>query len=234
VASGVPMLIAPRGLTRRAKRASPCFGSSTCSMTSCDTTQSYRSSSTALSEKAADDALGRFLAPARRGLGARDRNPYQLELHGDAGHRQRAGRSGINVASYEDFYSRPTRRSTRATRRGAHQQAGRTDPAINTAIFSEQGGYQGIGFAVPSNLARRVMNDLIEFGEVRRGSVGRFAWSRSRATGGGTAPAQHARCLVWQMSRDSDGLRGRHPSRGRHRGVQRQSVDDPRPSPHRG
>jgi len=43
---------------------------------------------------------------------------------------------------------------------------------INTAIFSQSGGYQGIGFAVPSNLARRIVSDLAQFGEVRRGSIG--------------------------------------------------------------
>ena len=43
---------------------------------------------------------------------------------------------------------------------------------INTAIFSQSGGYQGIGFAVPSNLARRVVEDLKQYGEVRRGSIG--------------------------------------------------------------
>ena len=43
---------------------------------------------------------------------------------------------------------------------------------INTAIFSQSGGYQGIGFAVPSNLVRRVVDDLKQYGEVRRGSVG--------------------------------------------------------------
>jgi S1-C subfamily serine protease len=42
---------------------------------------------------------------------------------------------------------------------------------INTAIFSETGGYQGIGFAVPSNLARHVMDDLLKYGEVQRGSI---------------------------------------------------------------
>ena len=75
---------------------------------------------------------------------------------------------------------------------------------INTAIFSERGGYQGIGFAVPSNLARRVMNDLVKSGEVRRGSVGALRTVaiteqlaeelRLRSTHG---------ALVWQMSRDS-------------------------------
>ena len=43
---------------------------------------------------------------------------------------------------------------------------------INTAIFSQSGGYQGIGFAVPSNLARRVVDELQKYGEVRRGSIG--------------------------------------------------------------
>jgi S1-C subfamily serine protease len=55
---------------------------------------------------------------------------------------------------------------------------------INTAIYSQSGGYQGIGFAVPSNLARRVMNDIITLGAVRRGlaSWARITRSRSRAT----------------------------------------------------
>ena len=43
---------------------------------------------------------------------------------------------------------------------------------INTAIYSQSGGYQGIGFAVPSNLARRIVDDLRQYGEVRRGSIG--------------------------------------------------------------
>jgi len=42
---------------------------------------------------------------------------------------------------------------------------------INTQIFSQSGGYEGIGFAIPSNLARDVMADFIKFGEVRRGSI---------------------------------------------------------------
>jgi serine protease Do len=42
---------------------------------------------------------------------------------------------------------------------------------INTAIFSQSGGYQGIGFAVASNLARQVMSDLQTYGEVRRGAI---------------------------------------------------------------
>lgn len=43
---------------------------------------------------------------------------------------------------------------------------------INTAIATQNGNYQGYGFAVPSNLAMKVAGDIIEFGEVRRGLLG--------------------------------------------------------------
>ena len=43
---------------------------------------------------------------------------------------------------------------------------------INTAIFSPSGGNVGIGFAIPSSLAKRMMRQLVEFGTVRRGSLG--------------------------------------------------------------
>ena len=43
---------------------------------------------------------------------------------------------------------------------------------INTAIISRSGGYQGIGFAIPVNLVKNVMEQLIEHGEVRRGLLG--------------------------------------------------------------
>jgi serine protease Do len=43
---------------------------------------------------------------------------------------------------------------------------------INTGIFSQSGGYQGIGFAIPSKLARHVVDELMKNGEVRRGAIG--------------------------------------------------------------
>jgi S1-C subfamily serine protease len=43
---------------------------------------------------------------------------------------------------------------------------------INSMMYSETGGYQGLGFAIPSNLAHAVMTELIEKGEVARGSIG--------------------------------------------------------------
>ena len=43
---------------------------------------------------------------------------------------------------------------------------------VNSAIFSQSGGYQGIGFAVPINMARKIMRDLIDKGSVSRGWLG--------------------------------------------------------------
>ena len=43
---------------------------------------------------------------------------------------------------------------------------------INTAIASNNGSYQGVGFAIPSNMARNIMRQLIDDGEVRRGWLG--------------------------------------------------------------
>jgi serine protease Do len=45
---------------------------------------------------------------------------------------------------------------------------------INSAIASRSGGNDGIGFAIPINLAKRIMNDLIEDGEVSRGYLGMY------------------------------------------------------------
>lgn len=75
---------------------------------------------------------------------------------------------------------------------------------INTAIFSQSGGYQGIGFAVPSNLARRVMDDLMKHGEVRRGSMGRMdvvPLTTQLAQELGATDTRGA--VVYQMSRSS-------------------------------
>jgi S1-C subfamily serine protease len=47
---------------------------------------------------------------------------------------------------------------------------------INSQIYSETGGYQGIGFAIPSNLARDIMNELVASGSVAWGSIGYVMW----------------------------------------------------------
>ena len=49
---------------------------------------------------------------------------------------------------------------------------------VNTAIATQSGGYQGIGFALPSNQMVRSYNSIIQYGRVKRGSIG-VSWNRN-------------------------------------------------------
>jgi Do/DeqQ family serine protease len=75
---------------------------------------------------------------------------------------------------------------------------------INTAIVSQSGGYQGIGLAVPSNVARRVLDEIVRYGTVRRGSIGSVRTvnlTDSLAEELGLRSTRGA--LVWSMARNS-------------------------------
>jgi serine protease Do len=98
-------------------------------------------------------------------------SPYQLNQTVTAGIVSATGRTGLGFADYEDFIQTDAA-INRGNSGGALINARGELVGINTGIFSESGGYQGIGFAVPSNLARHVVGDLMTYGEVRRGSIG--------------------------------------------------------------
>jgi serine protease Do len=98
-------------------------------------------------------------------------NPFQLNQTVTLGIVSATGRSlEGRLASYEDFIQTDAAINP-GNSGGALINARGELVGINTAIFSDTGGYQGIGFAVPSNLARHVMNDLVEHGEVQRGTI---------------------------------------------------------------
>ena len=98
-------------------------------------------------------------------------NPFQLNQTVTLGIVSALGRSlGGNLATYEDFIQTDAAINP-GNSGGALVNARGELIGINTAIFSETGGYQGIGFAVPSNLARHVMDDLLKYGEVQRGTI---------------------------------------------------------------
>jgi serine protease Do len=99
-------------------------------------------------------------------------NPFQLNQTVTLGivsatNRRLEGRAG---AQYEDFIQTDAAINP-GNSGGALINARGELVGINTAIYSESGGYQGIGFAVPSNLARHVMEDIIKYGMVRRGTL---------------------------------------------------------------
>jgi serine protease Do len=98
-------------------------------------------------------------------------NPYQLNQTVTLGIVSALGRTNLGITGYEDFIQTDAAINPGNSGGALINRRGELI-GINTAIFTESRGYQGIGFAVPSNLARRVMDDLIKYGEVRRGSIG--------------------------------------------------------------
>jgi S1-C subfamily serine protease len=98
-------------------------------------------------------------------------NPYQLNQSVSLGIVSALGRSGMGITAYEDFIQ--TDAAINPGNSGGALVNSRGELiGINTAIFTQSGGYQGIGFAVPSNLVRRIVDELKQYGEVRRGSIG--------------------------------------------------------------
>ena len=98
-------------------------------------------------------------------------NPFALGQTVTSGIVSALGRSGLNIEGYEDFIQ--TDASINPGNSGGALVDLRGElVGINTAIIGPAGGNIGIGFAVPANMARAVMRQLIRFGEVRRGRVG--------------------------------------------------------------
>jgi len=98
-------------------------------------------------------------------------SPFSLSQTVTAGIVSAVGRSNVGFADYEDFIQTDAAINP-GNSGGALVNTRGELIGINTGIFSQSGGYQGIGFAVPSNLARHVVDDLMKYGEVRRGSIG--------------------------------------------------------------
>ena len=98
-------------------------------------------------------------------------NPFGLGHTVTSGIVSALGRSGINPDGYEDFIQ--TDASINPGNSGGALVNLRGElVGVNSAILSRGGGNIGIGFAIPSNMARSVMEQLLEFGEVRRGMLG--------------------------------------------------------------
>jgi Do/DeqQ family serine protease len=98
-------------------------------------------------------------------------SPFQLSRTVTAGIISATGRSNVGFSDYEDFIQTDAAINP-GNSGGALINTRGELVGINTGIFSQSGGYQGIGFAVPSNLVQHVVNDLMKFGQVQRGTIG--------------------------------------------------------------
>jgi Do/DeqQ family serine protease len=98
-------------------------------------------------------------------------NPFGLGNTVTSGIVSALGRTGISRNGYEDFIQ--TDASINPGNSGGALVNMRGElVGINSAIISQSGGNVGIGFAVPSEIARSIMRQILDFGEVRRGLLG--------------------------------------------------------------
>jgi len=98
-------------------------------------------------------------------------NPFGIGQTATSGIVSALGRSGLSVEGYEDFIQ--TDASINPGNSGGALVNLRGElVGINSAIIGPSGGNVGIGFAVPSMIARAVMDQIVRFGEVRRGRLG--------------------------------------------------------------
>jgi Do/DeqQ family serine protease len=134
-------------------------------------------------------------------------NPYQLSQTVTLGIVSALNRTNLGVSSYEDFVQTDAAINP-GNSGGALINARGELVGINTVIFSESGGYQGIGFAVSSNLARRIFADLQQYGQVRRGWIGRVSFVPMTQQLAGQLRIDYTPgVVVYQMLRDSAAFR---------------------------
>ncbi|WP_290611779.1 Do family serine endopeptidase [Arsukibacterium sp. UBA3155] len=98
-------------------------------------------------------------------------NPFGLEQTVTSGIVSSLGRSGLNMDGFEDFIQTDAA-INRGNSGGALVNLRGELIGINTAILGPNGGNVGIGFSIPSNMMKNLVDQIIEFGQIRRGSLG--------------------------------------------------------------
>ncbi len=98
-------------------------------------------------------------------------NPFGLGQTVTSGIISALGRTGLNIENIENFIQTDAAINS-GNSGGALVNLHGQLVGINTAILGPNGGNIGIGFAIPSNMVKTVINQLSEYGEVRRGQLG--------------------------------------------------------------
>jgi len=110
-------------------------------------------------------------------------NPYGLRQSITAGIVSSKGRDNIGFSDIEDFIQTDVSINPGNSGGPLINLYGEM-VGINTAIRSASGGFQGISFAIPSNIVRQVCRDLITYGRVRRGWLGFIAREKASPSRG--------------------------------------------------
>jgi Do/DeqQ family serine protease len=98
-------------------------------------------------------------------------NPFGLEQTVTSGIISALGRGGLGIEGFEDFIQTDAAINS-GNSGGALVNLRGELIGINTAILGPNGGNIGIGFAIPTNMMKNLVDQIIEHGEIRRGSLG--------------------------------------------------------------
>jgi Do/DeqQ family serine protease len=98
-------------------------------------------------------------------------NPFGLGQTVTTGIVSALGRTGLGIEGYENFIQTDASINP-GNSGGALVDLGGELVGINTAIIAPSGGNVGIGFAIPINMVKASMEQILEYGEVRRGQIG--------------------------------------------------------------
>lgn len=98
-------------------------------------------------------------------------SPFQLEASVTVGVVSAKGRQNLKITDFEDFIQTDAAINPGNSGGPLLDLSGEV-VGINTAIVSRSGGYMGIGFAIPSNMAKNIMTQIIDKGSVTRGFLG--------------------------------------------------------------
>tara|TARA_R110002167_G_scaffold8694_3_gene39796 strand:- start:21155 stop:22630 length:1476 start_codon:yes stop_codon:yes gene_type:complete len=129
-------------------------------------------------------------------------NPFGLSHTLTVGVVSAKGRTSVGISDYEDFIQTDAAINP-GNSGGPLVNLDAEVVGINTAIFSRNGGYMGVGFAIPSNLAKAIANQLIEHGEVTRGYLGIVIQQLTPDLAGSFDIESGKGILVAQVSEDS-------------------------------
>ncbi len=129
-------------------------------------------------------------------------NPFGLGQTVTSGIVSALGRTGLRGLEYQNFIQ--TDASINPGNSGGALINLRGElVGINSAIFTPSGGNVGIGFAIPASMARYVMDQLIQFGEVRRGTLGLIVQDLTAELAGAFGVEAGAGVLVAEVAADS-------------------------------
>lgn len=98
-------------------------------------------------------------------------NPFGLEQTVTSGIVSALGRGGLGIEGFEDFIQTDAAINS-GNSGGALVNLRGELIGINTAILGPNGGNIGIGFAIPANMMKNLVDQIVEYGEIRRGSLG--------------------------------------------------------------